>query len=218
MSVPKWILGYLQTSDLKKIENAVASAELKTIGELVPVVVRKSSTVGHVPFYLLFVMISIFFVLDLDHLQLELFDGPLELYYAIDFLLLMGLTRFLSPLPFVQRIFIPKSDRNLQVEQRALIEFYDHQVHQTDESTGILIFVSLMERQAVVLGDESISSKLKPEAWDEVIEKLIKGVKTKNLADGLIAGIEASGELLIHHFPKKPGNKNELKNHLIIKE
>ncbi|MEZ4870690.1 MAG: hypothetical protein R2827_00300 [Bdellovibrionales bacterium] len=73
----------------------------------------------------------------------------------------------------------------------------------TTQSTPLefLVFVSIMERQAVVLGDEPTSSKLPPEKWSEVIQTLIQGIKKKKISAGFVDAIAMSGSLLQAHFP-----------------
>lgn len=216
--IKKWIKSYLSDSDLERISGAVASAELKTSGELVPMVVRRSSTVGHVPLILMLGFAVLFFVFDLDYLQLQWLPLPHWLLIALDLLLLTAFVRLLSPNTMVERLLTSKFDQEQQVEQRAMLEFYNHNINHTIDATGILIFVSVMERRAVVLGDKSISDKLSSEDWQHVIDRLTQGVKSKNLAQGFVDAIGLSGELLEKHFPIKPDDKNELRNQLIIKD
>ena len=54
MNRPKWIRSRLSSEDLKSIEEAVGKMEQKTSGEIVPMIVRRSSTVGHIPLTLIF--------------------------------------------------------------------------------------------------------------------------------------------------------------------
>ncbi|MCB0407142.1 MAG: TPM domain-containing protein, partial [Bdellovibrionales bacterium] len=109
-----------------------------------------------------------------------------------------------------------EQDLMIQVQQRAVREFYEHQIHNTEASTGILIFLSIMEQKAVILGDKSISERLTPETWQNIIDTLLSGVKKRQTLTGLKKAIELSGQLLTTHFPIQPNDKNELKNHLII--
>lgn len=218
MALAHWIKSYLNDDSFQKIEKKIKEAESKTSGELVPVIVRKSSTVGHVPVILLFLFALLFFVFDGDYWQMEFFDLPHWLLIVIDFLILAILVRLLSPLPFVERLLTSKIDQRMQVEQRAINEFHQLNIKDTKDSTGILIFVSLMEHQAVVLGDEAIAKKLRPETWQEVVDRLIQGIKEKDMAKGFCEAIDMSGELLSEHFPIQPDDTNELKNHLVIKE
>ncbi len=218
MSLANWVQSYLNDDSFKRIEDKIKEAETKTSGELVPVIVRKSSTVGHVPVILMLLFALLFFVFDGDYWQMEFFDLPHWLLIVIDFLILAVLVRILSPLPFLERLLTSKLDQRMQVEQRAINEFHELNIKDTKGATGILIFVSLMEHQAVVLGDEAIAKKLKPEVWQEVVERLISGIKKKDMAEGFCEAIAMSADMLSEHFPIQADDTNELKNHLVIKE
>lgn len=218
MALEKWLRSSLNQKGIADIEEAVKSAEEHTSGELVPVVVRRSSTVGHVPVILMFFFALLFFVFDVDYWQTEMLDLPHWLMIVGDLLVLFLVVGLLSRLSFVERLLTSKMDQRMQVEQRAINEFYSLNLTKTRDATGILVFVSLMEHQAVVLGDESIAKKLKPEVWQEVVDQLIQGVKEKDLAAGFCKALSMSADLLKEHFPIKPDDKNELRNQLVIKE
>ena len=72
VEVPKWAQGVLRPERIQLVEDAVKSAERETSGEIVPMIVRRSSTLGHVPVNLLSLWISLFMVLDGPVWQQEL--------------------------------------------------------------------------------------------------------------------------------------------------
>lgn len=216
--IPRWLKAHLSQEDLETIEKAVTKAEAHTTGEVVPMVVSRSSTVGHVPILLIFLLSLVFFGFDLHLWQQQWVDLPFLAWVLIDTVLLLTLVRFLSPLSFVERWLTSRTDQIEQVERRALNEFYDIRIHHTEKATGILIFVSLMEHQVVIIGDEGISQKISQEDWQQAIDLLLKGLKSKNLCQGFVNALDWSGEKLATHFPKTENNSNELKNHLVIKE
>ncbi len=219
MDRPKWIRSRLSSDDFRLIEEAVGKVEKKTSGEVVPMIVRRSSTIGHVPLTLLLFLIVIWFLSDWIfslYTEIALLESPL--YMVLGLVIIFFLTRILSPLEWVQRILTPCHDQALQVNQRAEIEFFESDIRETKNSTGVLLMLSLMERRAVVLSDKTISDKLSPETWKKVIDRMISGIRNKNVAAGMIEGIDICGELLSKHFPLPPGDINELPNHLVIKD
>ena len=216
--IPKWLSERLSSDDLDSIEKAIHKAELKTSGELVPIIVRRSSTIGHVPLTLLLFFTTLWFIVDWIlnlYTNIALLESPLFMGGGLIFILL--LTRILSPLEWVERVLTPRYDQSLQVNQRAEIEFFESNIRETRDATGILIMISLMEHRAVVIADKAINDKLPPETWDKVIHEMILGIKNKNIAEGMIKGIDICGNLLSQHFPLLPDDTNELPNHLIIK-
>lgn len=215
--IPRWLSGYIKTNDVDTIETAVKAAEKKTSGEIVPIIVHRSSTTGHIPIILVLLFSTIYFSTGLWEMQLFLGVSP-WLVAPGNIAIGLLLTLYLSRRDTIARLLTPKQDLITQCEQRALVEFYNHRVHHTEAATGILIFISILEHRAVVLGDESISKKLPPETWDAIVNTLTSGIKQKQTLKGLISAIDMSGIHLQQHFPRAVDDRDELENHLVIKE
>lgn len=208
---------FLTDDEVKKVSAAVHNAEQQTSGEIVPMVVRRSSMVGHVPFqlYSLVVIFILFLRLALDGADL---NWRLDLAAGVVGVLSVPLALWLSRSQHVQRWLIPKMDRDFEVLERAKLEFYESHIFQTQGQTGVLIFISLMEKQAVVLADKAISSKMPTETWQAVVDLIISGIQSGAPAAGLISAVEKCGHILAENFPIQPRDKNELPNDLIIKD
>lgn len=213
--LPDWAIDQLTPSQSKEVEAKIADVELGTLGEVVVVISRTSSTIGHVPYSIFVSLLFLFTLIDLPHIQAS-FTGELWWPLILWPLLALVLTRILSSRPSVQRLFTPKDDRLAQVESRAEVQFYRQGLRRTDNSTGVLIYVSLLEHQAVILGDKSISQKIPPETWHTVLSDLTREAKAGNLASGLIKALDDISPILKQHFPATGKNPNELPNHLIF--
>jgi putative membrane protein len=127
----------------------------------------------------------------------------------------MLVTLLMFQFKFLKRIFVPKMLMRHKVHTAAMVSFYKHGVYNTKGKTGILIYISLMERMVVVIGDEGIHSKVGDEAWSEVISKIVDGIKKKKLTHGIVQGIESCRTLLNKHFPASADHKHELSNRVI---
>ena len=212
-----WASRALGSDGAECVETAIAEAESHTSGEIVPILVRRSSTVGHVPLVSFTLLLLCVFLSDLPARLAEL-GGPSWAWLGACWLLAGGLALGLSHLDTVQRLLTPRLDQMQQVDQRAEIEFYELEMSQTQDRTGILLFVSLMEHRAIVLADHSIAEKLDAEIWQELVDLMIQGVKRGDLAEGMAQAIQRCGELLSPHFPIADDDTNELRDHLVIKE
>jgi putative membrane protein len=217
-SLPQWALVLLSPEDLKIINQTVQAAESTTSGEIVPILVHSSC--GKTTIRPLFSLVLVFLGLAGAPMVTEYFTPSIFLYFgeaiAIFSLFLLGQ---IIPLPlFVQRLVIPLSEQILRVEQRAELEFYRAKIQGTAGRTGILLFVSLMEHRAVVLADKAISDKLPQETWDEVLQLLLKGFKSKQVQQGYCAAISRCGDILSSHFPRSSDDVDELVNELLISE
>ena len=104
--------------------------------------------------------------------------------------------------------------------RRAQLEFHRAGLRSTVGHTGVLIFVSMLERKAVVLADTSVHEKFNDDAWKDVLSKLLGKVKHGDFSGGMIEAVAHLGSLLETQFPAAPGaaNPNELPNTLIIKD
>lgn len=218
IQVPDWLNSKLTEEDCKDIKDLIVEIEKHTSGEVVPMIVKQSSTIGHVPYLIILSLTLIDIVSGFWSYTLSLQVLPSPLIIATHFATLFVATRWLSGNSWLQRYLTPKSDQKFQVEQRAVTEFYEHKIHHTDKKTGILIFISVMERMAVVIGDEAINNKLNPQDWQRTLEKILNELKEKRLKAGIIQGLNTAKDLLSQHFPAQPGDINELSNDLIIKE
>lgn len=227
MKYPNWIYKFLSEQEINSVSETVKKAESKTSGEIVPVIVRRSSSVRHLPTLLTCLLLILFFLLNgfnfLDHEFKIYFSnifaviGPyvaLSILTGVFYLISLKLTCSKC----IQRLLISEEEMSTQVGERALLEFYLNHVTKTEFKTGILIFISLMERQTVVLGDEAISKKIPKETWQEIVGLIVNAVKENKTAEGLKTAITKCGEILSQHFPSQPKNPDELENHLVIKD
>ncbi|QDK46258.1 hypothetical protein DOM22_14340 [Bdellovibrio sp. ZAP7] len=211
-----WIDKYLSDKEIEQISQTVHRVEEHTDGEIVPVIVKSSSSVGHVPMTLTLLLLLVLVIAELPFADL-LWVTPWVYIWPFLVVGIYYISFALAKMPFIQKIFVPERDEVDQVHQRAHLEFYLNKIHRTNQGTGILIFVSVMERKAVILADEGINGKLPPETWNQVLAKLGEQLNKGDWAAGFNEAIEACGRHLHQHFPHTDGGHNQLKNHLVIR-
>src|SRR4051812_18642663 len=158
----------LTQKELKQLADVIGELEQKTVGEIRLMIVKRSSVTGHVHNTLWALLLALTFL----SVWFERHD---LIYYERWWMwpcMIAGfyiLANFLSRFEFVQRSFTPTSDLHHQVLARAEVEFHREGLNQTTAQTGVLVFVSLMERMAVVLADKGIAEKVPLHGWDKVI-------------------------------------------------
>jgi len=221
----KWIEKYLSESEIKDISKTVQDMELITTGEIVPMIVRRSSAVRHVPIILGLSFALLFFGIEFLGLSGWYLGTSLPflyehwIYQILFLVLLLAIAWGLSHLHPVQRLLTSDQDEIEQVEKRAQLEFFLHQLHRTDKKTAVLLFISVMERRAVILADEGIAKSLPENTWEEVLKPLVGQLQKNQWSAGFQGAIRQSGDLLKKHFPAGSNHKpaNEISNNLIIK-
>ncbi len=212
-----WIQSYLSDAEIKKISDIVAEAEKSTEGEIVPIIVRRSSAVGHVKWILTSLMTLVFVIAETVYIQNH-WDSLSVMAPPVAFILFYLSSVYLAKIPWFQRVLTPNEDEISQVHARAELEFYRTQMKKTTKRTGILIFVSVMERRVVILADEGIAAHYQTETWDEIVRLMTDEFKKGQVYVGFEKAIKKCGEILQSHLPAASLAHNQLPDHLIIKD
>ncbi|MFI3258309.1 MAG: TPM domain-containing protein [Spirochaetales bacterium] len=132
---------------------------------------------------------------------------------------ILAVSFWIANIPAIDRIIVPKSYRSGAVYRRALRYFLESGVYDTQERTGILIFVSLLEREVRIIADRGICEKITQEKWDSIAKNLAVGFADKKSSkQALITAIEQCATLLAQHFPPAKKNPNELHDTLAVLE
>ncbi len=192
--------------DRERIERAVAAAESRTSGEIVPVIVDASDDYPHADLVAGLVgQFAAIAVAALIHWDAG-WPGTVALITA-GFLVGLVIGRVF---PRLRAVLAGRRVIDTEVHQRALQAFVENGVARTRERTGILIFVSLFERRVEVIADEGIHARVPHGTWDEVVALVLAGVRDGSLADGLARAITRCGDLLAREFPRRADDTNEL--------
>ncbi len=215
--LPYWIRRYLSQSSLTQITTAIHGAERATTGEIVPMVVRRSTPTGHVFPLAVLGLWLLYFTAEIG-LRLDAWRTPHLAFVALD-LAVLAIVAYAASLSYlVQRLLTSRKDLEHHVRLRAELVFGAAKLHETTNATGILLFVSVAERRAVVLGDRNVAKLLPQECWTEVVDLMIHGIKRDGLGRGLADAVTRCGILVAAVHPSPDGGPNELRDTLVIKE
>lgn len=129
--------------------------------------------------------------------------------------LVFGAAMLLWMIVPLRRLLTPAPLRRARVEEAAMRQFMAHGLHTTAARTGVLIFASLRDHEAVVIADEGIAARVEPVVWGEAVADLISHLKRRQAAAGFIAAIERCTTVLAQHFPPGADNPNELPDKLL---
>ncbi|MCK4836666.1 MAG: TPM domain-containing protein [Candidatus Aminicenantes bacterium] len=214
--------------NLEKINNAVKKAERKTIGEISLAFIKESHDYAAqelmlgIIFGFLYFFTAIFFLNHIENVIQELFWDysviHLLLFYGLSTFLVIFIGYMLANIPFVNRLIVSKKLMKKKVNERAVRYFMESGVYNTRERTGILIFMSLLERRVELLADRGISKKISQRQWDSIIQHIITGIKTKQFIQNCIEAIASCGKILAEHFPARLDDINELGDDMEILE
>lgn len=205
--------------DLQRIRAAVQAAERKTRGEIVPMVVPASARYREAAFRtgLILGLLTLAGLVTAEAYWLPWgWHAGNAGWLLLAVLLAYGIGQWLGACPSVVRLVTSRERMAFKVRRRAELAFYEHGLHKTQEGTGILIMVSLLERRVQVLADRAINERVPPGTWDALTQELIQGIKDGRPTEALCQAIARCGDLLADYFPARPGdNPDELGDELV---
>ena len=82
----------------------------------------------------------------------------------------------------------------------------------TRHRNGVLIFLAPQSRTFAVIGDKGIHAECGGAFWRELTAAMAGHFQRGDFTGGLVLGINRAGALLAVHFPRTPGDPNELPN------
>ena len=100
--------------------------------------------------------------------------------------------------------------RGQTTRERAIELFAQLHIWDTAHNTGVLIYVLLADRRVEIVADRGIHAKVAAEAWTAICRGMEVQFATGEFGPGTVYGIEAVTQLVMHHFPLPPGDRNEL--------
>jgi putative membrane protein len=206
------VVGTFSDEDRRVVREAVAEAERKTVGEILPVIVERSDPHPGAAWMAALCFLLVGSTLLVTWLP---WHQPLLLllcqvgFGALGFVLAKALPDF-------GRVFVFEDRATEVAAEQAFQEFYANGLQKTEAATGVLVFVSLFERRVILLADEGIDSKVDADFWANTDELILERIRKGSLRDGLVAGSQA-GDLLAEHFPWTEGDRNEIPDRVIVR-
>jgi putative membrane protein len=211
------------TAQKDAIEQAIATAEEMTSGEIVPVVASHSGHYHHANMVVGFLCALIAVIILWCFAEVKhpaIWNGEHSLTVGLPIILFVEIAAFFVGIllarfiPHLKLFFISTKEMQMAVESKAREVFFNLHISNTQASTGIVIYVSLFEHIVYVQGDAAISEKLSQDEWNHIRNIIIQDVKQNKLDQGLKKAILETGVLLGKHFPNNNLNENELPNKL----
>jgi putative membrane protein len=210
----------------KQVEKAVVEAEAKTSCEVVPVVATASGRYDRAEdmiglWLAVFAAITVWLIFPRQSNESGSWDG-MPFYVGLLTMVTGVVVAFIvgvlagSRIGWLRRLFTPRNQMLEEVSARAREIFFDKRVHHTSGATGILIYVSLFEHMAVVLGDQEVLDKLGQTSLDRLCQLLTEGLHQGDSADAICSVIAEAGKQLSGPLPRAEGDVNELQDTLVL--
>lgn len=208
---------FLTEREQQQITETVRTAEKKTSGEIVPMVVSKSGDYPQATIVCalsLSLPISIILAVIVGKM---VWIGPDSMWLFLSFFAVtMGVTYLLTQKNDTLRsYFIKQAHVETQVEKSALAAFYGQKLYKTAANNGILLYISVLEKKVWILADSGINEKIEQSTWDSVVKDLASGIQENNQCEAICAAVTRVGDILKEHFPYQKDDEDELHNLII---
>ena len=210
----------------QRIEEAVVKAEGKTSCEIVPVLATASGRYDRAEdviglWMAILAAITVWLLFPRQSNESGSWEG-MPIYVGLLTMVAVVLVAFIagavagSRIGWLRRLFTPRAQMLEEVSSRAREVFFDKRVHHTSGATGMLIYVSLFEHMAVVLGDQKVMDKLGQTFLDQLCQQLTEGLRQRNFTDAICSVIAEAGKQLSGPLPRAEGDVNELQDTLVL--
>jgi len=205
---------FFTPEEKERLKATTQEVESRTIGEIVVMVVDRSDhyieaeVLGGV---LLGSLLSLI-------LTLLFFHSSIWSYVPLSFLFFFPFWLLFKRVEALKKLFIGKRRKEEAVRLRAERAFFERGLYRTKKNTGVLFFLSLLERKVWVLADRGIHEKMDQGTLDRFAKEVSRGIKEGRACDAFSQAIREIGVLLSQHFPITPGDTDELPDEVITEE
>lgn len=194
-----------------KIKEAIHDVESRTIGEVAIMVVDSSDHYAEAD-----VIGGIFLGSLLSLVIIAIyFHSSVWFFIPINVLLFFPSKIIFNKLSFFKTAFIGVRRKEEAVRLRAERAFFEKGLYKTKKNTGVLFFLSLLEKKVWVLADKGIYEKIEQGPLNKFALVVSEGIKNRRACDVLCDAIRETGELLAAHFPIVTGDTDELTNNVM---
>jgi putative membrane protein len=147
-------------------------------------------------------------------LSMALGYATIWFYVPVTAALLFPFIGLFRAFPHMKLAFLRRKRVAEAVRERAVYGFFQRGLHKTDEETGILIFISVLERKVWILADKGIDSRIASDSWKTLAGELAAGIREDHAFETLCGVVEKCGAELARHFPGAHG-KDQTTDELI---
>ncbi len=104
--------------------------------------------------------------------------------------------------------------------ERAIDLFSLYRIWDTEDNTGVLVYLNVCERKLEIVADRGISSRVMPTVWQAICDKAVADIKADKPVESLQKLLLEIGQLLRQHAQAHSGigidpNGNELSDEVV---
>jgi putative membrane protein len=207
----------LKNLERSRLGERIKEAEKKTGAQIVLAVIERSDSYAEIPWKAFSLAVSVAGLFVFLHAMLwPEWPERTTVLLALSVTLAAGAACAIMAvyLPWFARFFLNAHRKELEVRQYAESLFLSHELFSTSKRSGILLLVSMFERQVVILPDRGIKKRLSGEALQGIISLMKPSLASGRIAEALEKGLERLEDTLAATATGDAGG-NELPDEII---
>jgi putative membrane protein len=205
---------FFTAEEKERLKAITQEVESRTIGEIVVMVVDRSDhyidaeVLGGA---LLGSLLSLI-------LTLLFFHSSIWSYVPLSFLFFFPCRFLFQKVDGLKKLFIGVRRKEEAVRLRAERAFFERGLYKTKRNTGVLFFLSLLERKVWILADKGIYEKMEQETLNRFANEVSRGIREGRACGALSKAIQEIGVVLSRHFPITSDDTDELPDEVMTEE
>jgi putative membrane protein len=199
----------------KRITAAIKAVESRSDGEVAVMVVDQSSPYLEADVLGGWILGGLLALIFTEVLVGYFGHDSLWYYIPLSFIFFFPFRWLTAKVPAIKNVFLTIKRKEEMVRQRALRAFYEKGLYRTRHHTGVLFFLSLLERKVWVLADKGIHKKIDQETLNRFAQIVSQGIGQGQACPALCRAIEEIGRLLVEHFPATSGHTDQLPDQVL---
>lgn len=101
--------------------------------------------------------------------------------------------------------------------QRARELFVEHHVWDTEENSGVLVYINLADRKVEIIADRGVARLVEAQHWEHACRAITSGFAAGQYHEGVVEGMDRLAAILHACLPGREGsNPNELSNRPLL--
>lgn len=195
---------HLTEQEQRHLDRRVAEAEKRTGCQIVLAVIARSDDYPELPWkaFALAAAVAGFAAMLLDQFRAD-WHAAGTVFFVVTATLVSGAGSALLTVawPGFARLFLDRSRAEAESRQYAEALFLKRELFGTKRRNGILLFVSLFEREVVVLPDSGLASRLGTGALQPIVERMTTTLGNGQIGRALDQGLLSLEEALSSTAP-----------------
>jgi putative membrane protein len=208
---------HLTEQEQRSLDKRIAEAEKRTGSQIVLAVIARSDDYPELPWkaFALVAAIAGFAATLLDRVRADWHSAGTVLFVVAATLVAGAGSSLLTVVwPGFARLFLDRNRAEVESQQYAESLFLKRELFATKGRTGVLLFVSLFERQVVVLPDIGLAKQLRKDAFQSIIGRMTTALARGRVSTALDQGLLGLEEALSSTALKAAAG-NELPNSIV---